>query len=767
MSRDDAPDDARIRVGFEGHFEEIEATKISKKDILPYQPGQPLAVVGKRLDRADAFAKVTGRAKYTYDQNPKGLLYGKIVRCPHANADVKSVDLTAARALPGVKAVVDLSEALRHKSCLYAWDSVAAVAAETEAQAAAAAAAVKVEYDVLPFAVTLDDALAPDAPAVARREQQNVVAQVPRRVPSRERWEAEQKERLAKVEALLAQAEIKVEGTFETPVQIHQSLEPHGHVCAWDGESQLTVHASTQATFAVKDQLGANRAVGAQAVRVLSEYVGGGFGSKFSPEAEGVACALLAKAAGAPVKLMLDRREESTDGGNRPDSRQKMTMALRRDGTIAATKIECWGTPGPGSGGAGANNNIIYALGEVSKREYAVRTNCGEARAMRAPGHPQGVFALEAMMDMAAEALGMDAIELRKKNDSHPIRQAEYEIGKAKIGWDQKRQKTPGAQAGPIKTGVGAASSVWYAAGGEGATVRVRIHKNGAVEARNGAQDIGTGTRTIIGMVVAEELGLELRDVQTFIGDTQDPEGPGSGGSTTAPTVTPAARLAAYRAKEQLCELAAAKLNAAPADLDLRGGQVVRKDGAALPVPMSFKEACALMTDDSIDVSEKRQRNYEGYQGQNAGVQFAEVEVDTETGIVRVKKVVAVADAGKIMNHKLAESQVSGGVIQGVSYALFERRTMDRHKGHMVNADLEMYKIAGPVDCPEIDVHLMDVYNGVNNTNVMGIGEPPNIATAAAIANAVSNAIGVRVKALPITPRAVLTALAEKEATKK
>ncbi|MGE3166707.1 MAG: xanthine dehydrogenase family protein molybdopterin-binding subunit [Planctomycetota bacterium] len=771
------PGMVRIRVGFEGHFRDLDV-RLPDGDVAPYHPDHALREVGKPRDRLDAVAKVTGRARYTYDQNPPGLLHGKILRCPHPNANVRSIDLERARGMPGVKAVLSFAEAFELTSVRFAGDGVAAVAAESEALAAAALAAITVDYEVLPFCVTKEDALKDWAPKVGRGDQENVARifpEIPRRRDGSidEEREAGRREQMAataaEVDALIAAADVSVKGTFETPVQMHAPLETHGVVCNWEGE-RLVCYCSTQATFGVLRELTHPRgSVRASEARVLCEYVGGGFGSKFSAGREGVAGALLAKAAGRPVKLMLDRREEHESVGNRPDSRQELEMAVGANGEIVAFRARSWGTAGTTPSGAGAHNDGIYKLGKIDKVEYGVRTNAGDARAKRAPGWPQGVFALEGLMDMAAAKLGMDPIEFRKRNDDHPIRRVQYDIARQKIGWDEKRSRAPGSQPGDRKRGVGVASSLWFAAGGGGASVLVRVHRSGAVEVRNGSQDIGTGTRTIMGMVVAEELGLELRDVRTFIGDTDDPRGPGSGGSTTAPTITPAARLAGHRAKEQLLNVVAARKGWNPADLTLAGGHVVRRDGPQLEIVMRFADACALLDEDAIEVLaerptlDRRHPNYDGFADTNAGVQCVEVEVDTGTGEVRVLRVVAVADCGKVVNPKLAESQVRGGVVQGVSYALFERRVMDRTKGRMLNADLEGYKVIGPVDCPEVDVTLLDVYMGHNNTHVMGLGEPPIVATAAAVANAVYHAIGVRISSLPITPRKVLEALAAKE----
>lgn len=748
-----ADSEVTIKVGFGDSFRDL-TVRLPEGEIAPYQPGDALAEVGQNRARLDAVAKVTGRARYAYDQRLDGMIYGKILRSPHANADVKSVDVTAARKMPGVRAAISFADVFRTKSVRYAGQGVAAVAADTEQQAIAALEKVEVEYDVLPFSVKLETSMSETSAQVGRGDQQNV-----EEIRSRRRRRGHGTE--DEVMEIIAKSDKRVSGTFRTQVHTHSPLETHGSVCAWE-DDKLVCYASTQATFGFKRELEGRTK--ADSVRVFCEYVGGAFGSKFGAGTEGVAGALLAKDAGKPVKLMLDRREEQTDAGNRPDSLQKIKLGVNKDGEIQGYHVETWGTPGTGTRGAGSNNDVIYKLGTIFKRQTGVRTNTGGARALRAPGWPQGVFALEAMMDKAAEAIGMDPIEFRKKNDFHPIRPAEYDIAKKIIGWDERYKAKPGSDSGVVKTGLGVGSSIWFAAGGRGARCRVRIQKNGSVEVRNGAQDIGTGTRTIMGMVVAEELGLPLDRVKTFIGDTNDPAGPGSGGSTTAPTLTPVARLAAHRAGEELLEVVAERLGVEAGELTLKGGSVVRTDGAALSSPVTFQQACGMIVEDEIDVTESRRANFEGYSGTNAGVQIAEVDVDTETGEVRVRRVAAVADAGKIINPMLAESQVRGGVIQGVSYALFERKIMDSIEGRMVNADFENYKILGAVDCPQIDVEFLDVYMGRNNTNVMGLGEPPIVATAAAVANAVYNAIGVRVSSLPITPKKVLAALAEKEA---
>lgn len=758
----------KIKVGFEGHYEEL-TVMLPDGDIPPYQPGDDLKVVGKSEKRLDALAKATGTAKYSYDQRPTGLLYGAILRCPHANADISMLDTSTAEQMEGVKAVLKAPDVFGSNSCRFAGSEVAAVAATSEAIAEEAIRAIFVEYDVLPFAVTIEDSMKDGAPQVGRADQENVERTHPRIARSRgggideEREKQtidEMRDREKNVDELLSGAPVVVSHTLETQVQTHCPLEPHGVVCEWKDE-RLLCWASTQATFGVLGELSNGRGPVGADTQVICEHVGGGFGSKFSAGREGVIGALLAKGAGAPVRMMLDRRAEQTVVGNRPDSRQVLTMGAKRDGEIVAYRIRTWGTPGTGVGGAGAHNDAIYRLGEIDKVEYGVRTNAGGARAHRAPGWPQGSFGLESMLDEVAREIGMDPLELRKKNDDHPIRMAEYDIAAKRAGWAEKRARE--RDAGPVKRGIGMASTLWFSAGGGGASALVRIHKDGRVEVRNGAQDIGTGTRTIMGQITAEELGVGLADVKVFIGNTEDPRGPGSGGSTTIGSLTPAVRLAAHNAGKELLAAVADRKGWDAATLSLRDGSVVDGDGKAV---LSFSAACALLDEDAIEVLEsrpvlgRRRPNYDGFSDTNAGVQIAEVSVDTETGVVTVDKVTAVADSGKLINPKLAESQVRGGVVQGVSFALFERRTMDRQEGRMVNADMESYKILGSVDCPELDVVMLDVYNGKNNTGVMGLGEPPIVATAAAVANAVAHAIGVRITSLPITPRKVLEALA-------
>jgi xanthine dehydrogenase YagR molybdenum-binding subunit len=366
---------------------------------------------------------------------------------------------------------------------------------------------------------------------------------------------------------------------------------------------------------------------------------------------------------------------------------------------------------------------------------------------------------------MLAEKLGLDPVAFRRKNDQNPVRLAEIEMGATRIGWE-RRNKVAGSGNGHLKRGIGMANGLWYNTGRPGAQVQIKIHMDGSVEVFNGAQDIGTGIRTLIAQITAEELGLAMNGVKVHLGNTDYPFGPASGGSTTTPSLTPAVRSAANAARKKMFELASELLQVpANTELDARDGRIFVKAEPSRAV--DFKRVAGRIAGDTLVVQGDRVKNYQSYRDTVAGVQFAEVEVDTETGQVKVLKVVAVHDCGRAINRLTTKSQINGGVIQGLSYALFEDRLLDRQTGRMVNPNLEQYKIAGALDMPEIDVVIFDVYNGSNNTGAVGIGEPATVPTAAAIANAVYNAIGVRIFELPITPARVLAALAEKKEAAK
>jgi xanthine dehydrogenase YagR molybdenum-binding subunit len=727
----------KTKVGFRGKSKDLEVT-IPDNEPAPWGLDAQLRYVGTDVRRIDGVLKITGRAKYTYDVRPPGMLWGKILHSPWGAAKIKALDLKAAKALPGVRAVHVFKDVGR--PLLYHGDEILAIAADTEEIAEDAIRAVKIEYDRKPVATTVQAAMKDDAPMVFEGEK-NVK-------PGKPTGEK------AKVDAAMKGAAKTVEAVYETQVQTHSALEPHGSTALFEKDGSLTLYVSTQGTFQCKGDAVNFSKLPDDKVRAVAEMVGGGFGSKFSIGRSGQAAIALARETKRPVKVMCTREGEHLTGGNRPSSLQKVKAGLRPDGKFVAYAVEAYGTAGINGGGAGVANPVIYDTGEKWKQESTVVTNGGPAAAFRSPSWPQGVFALESFLDECAHALAMDPLELRRKNTEDEVYLAQWELGAKMIGWD-RRNKVPGAGKGVVKRGIGMASSMWRQMGGPGCEVDVLIHKDGTVEAKNGAQDIGTGTRTLIAIIVAEELGLKPTDIKVSLGDTRWPKGPGSGGSKTAPTVGPAARNAAFLAKKKLLELASAKLDVPASELALRDGRVAGKGKS-----LTFAEAAALIKGEPISVRGARSDNYDSYMKQVHGAQFAEVEVDTETGHVKVVKVVAIQDAGRVINKLLFESQLVGGVIQGISYGLLEDRILDGRYGVQMNADLMMYKIAASMEMPEIVPVAFDVANAGNNCGMMGLGEPPNIPTAAALGNAIFNATGLRLRQLPMTPDKVLAAAA-------
>lgn len=738
-----------------------------------------LKVIGKKVPRLDGRAKVTGAARYTADVRLRGMLYARMVTAPHPHAKVVSIDTSAAEGYPGVRAVhvieriqgnavlLDPAKELQSKYPIvrYAGQPVAAVAAISQRAANEAAKLVKVEYEVLPFVVDMDKASADDAPVVfpapAAQAGDAGGGGGSAGVQQRGNVRGPAGRPRGDVQKGFAEADVVVEGEYRTQVQTHSAMETHGAVADWRADG-LTIYASTQSTVGTRDELADLFGLPRSKVRVVTEYMGGGFGAKFGVGNPGVVAVQLSKTAGAPVKLMLDRHDEHLSVGNRPNSHAKVRIGAKKDGKITAIEGTSWGTAGVGTG-AGVLSPLrsMYTLvANVKTEEYDVFTNAGPGAAMRAPGHPQGCFILEQTIDMLAEKLGMDPLALRDLNDENEARRVERKLGAEKFGWS-KRGK-PGASAGPVKRGIGVAQSVWYRLVDMDSSAQVRIMGDGSVEILSAVQDLGTGIRTVLAQVVAEELGLEPQRVTVHIGDTAFPKGPASGGSMTTSSITPAARKAAHEAKEKMLALIAASLDVPQEQVAFAGGQVSVTGEKAKT--MTFVEAAKQMGVSEVLGHGDRLPEYGGRPVafvSLGGVQFAEVNVDTETGVVKVDRVLAVHDCGRPMNILGIESQINGGILQGISYALYEDRILDRNTGKMVNANLEQYKILGSRETPKIDVHIIEEYTGLTSTDALGIGEPATIPTAAAVANAIYNAIGVRMTELPITPARVLAALAK------
>jgi xanthine dehydrogenase YagR molybdenum-binding subunit len=722
--------------------------------------------VGKRHPRLEGPVKVTGRAKYTQDVQLPGMLHGRMIGAEIPAGEIVSIDTSKAEALPGVRAVWTADS----KIIRFAGQDVAAVAAVSADVARDAARLVKVVTKSKPFTPELREAMRAGAPLVFSETESPVGRDVPKKGnvvgPTRGRRSGGRGD----VGKGFAEADATIEGTYYVPVHTHTALETHGVVASWEGD-QLTVYASTQGVFSVREGLAEALGIDRKNVRVITEHMGGGFGAKLGPSASGTAFAVvackLAKKAGAPVKMMLDRKQEHLCTGNAPSALMTVKIGAKKDGTITALQFTSYGSAGvaPGAGTSGPASALYKNNPNFKAEDYDVFTNTGPAAPLRAPGHPQGAFAVESAMDELADALGMDPLELRKKNESSPVRAAQYDPGAKAIGWERRNKKkgVVSASAGKVR-GLGMANGNWYVfAQDSGISAQLKIHRDGSVELFSGAQDIGTGFRTAMAVVAAEELGIDPSSIAVRVGDTRYPEGPGSGGSVTTNSVAPIVRLAANKAKMQLFEQAAAALDAKPEELVARDGNVFISNEPSKS--LTFKAAAAKMAGEVIDATADRKRQFELFRDDLAGTQFAEVEVDTETGEVRVLKMVSVNDCGFPVNPLTAESQVIGAMIQGASWALLENRIIDRGVGTMVNPNLESYKILSPSDMFEAHSILTPVANLGNNTSAAGLGEPPLVPTLAAIANAVANAIGTRVRELPLTPDRVLAAIASARRT--
>ena len=710
-------------------------------------------LIGKPTPRVDGKLVVTGRAMYTHDIFFKDMLYAKILRSPHASAEITAIDLSAAQSLPGVKAVLKLKEG-RVK---YEGEQVAAVAAVSEKTAEEALNLIKVEYRPLPHVVTPDKAMADGAPRV--RESANV--------------EKINEYSRGNIDRGFAEAEVSIERTYKTAIEIHQTAETHASVAKWD-EDELTVWDSTQAIFSVRDGLAEALGIPETKVRVIKMYMGGGFGSKLDVNEHTIVAAKLARETGRPVKITLSRKDNSLCVGNRPSAQMTIKGGAKKDGTLTALSFRNTTCGGVDSGDQCSEPTIdVYKCPNVKVEEFTVFTNTGAARPTRAPGHVQGTFALEGFLDELAAELGFDPLEFRRKNytasneggtgivySSKGLDKC-YDIGAQKIGWTS-RNKKPGDGQGKKRRGLGMASQIWWGGGVPGTLADIKIHRDGSVEAVSGTQDIGCGTRTYMATVAAETLGLEPQDITVKIGDTVYPWAPISGGSLTAPSVAPAVRDAALKAAEHLKGMAAKKLSVPAADIVIGDKKLYDKNNPDSAI--AFKELVKGLRRQGVFHGERGPMPA-GFAYNTFGAHFAEVEVDTETGRISVLKVVAVHEIGRVLNRLTAESQVIGGVTQGISTALFEERVLDENTGKMVNPNLQSYKIATSMDTPEIVPLFVDLVDPrINNLGNKGLGEPPRIPSSAAVANAVYNALGVHIREIPMTPDKVLKGLRDKEA---
>jgi xanthine dehydrogenase YagR molybdenum-binding subunit len=766
-------------------------------------------LIGKRVSRVDGPEKASGRAKYTYDVHRPGMLFGKVVRSPHAHAKVVSVDTSAAEKMPGVVAVHVIQGP--GSEIQWAGDDVVVIAAVDEPTAADAARLIKVEYEPLPHFV--DDFSEPKGvaestgpltlrdigqmlnselpeqqfvsqvrkrglafkftPEMAQRlkdndEPESVIkalqeAPVKEAQPVTSPYKKESEVLKGDPDAAFKEADVVSEGVYGCPVITHCCLESHGSIAEWTDSDHLFSHISTQNVSGLAGQYAQALKIPEANVHVHQDHIGGGFGSKFGIDRWGRYTAEVSKKAGGkPVRVMLERDAELEVAGCRPSAFAKVKIAAKKDGTITGWQSESWGTGGPGGGGAPPMPYVLTNIPNQRRQHTAVATNIGPARAWRAPNHPQGCLITMGALEDAAAKLNMDPLDFMLKNLNLVTARSEVyhdELLKAAelIGWKQ-HWRPRGQQPGDTPRGLGLAIHTW---GGRGhdSNCELSIHPDGSVNIRMGSQDLGTGTRTAILIVAGDTLGLPIDKINLQIGDNQYPPDGGSGGSTTIGGVSSSTRRAAVDARDQLFAKVAGALNAGPEDLEAVNGNIRVK--SATSRSLSWKDACARLGTQPITVVGKNPGPGDLISSGVGGVVMADVSVDKETGIVKMNKLVCVQDCGLIINMKTAESQVYGALIMGVASTLYEEKIMDSNLGQMLNPNMDFYRLAGIGDVGELVVHMM-TGKGYDERGPIGLGEPPTVGPMAAISNAVANAIGVRVPFLPLTPDRVLAALNQK-----
>jgi xanthine dehydrogenase YagR molybdenum-binding subunit len=710
----------------EGRYEEV--WLVVDEDPLEQWPAGPREIVGRPAARMDGFERARGEATFTADLRLNGMLHTAVLRSPYASARVSRIDLTPALAMPGVHAALGPDEIPQLvDDCNHQGAAVAAVCADTLELARAAVAAIAVDWEVREPLLDPDEAV-----------RRGSLLGEPR---ARERGDYDRG---------LAEADVVVSAEFRTSVVVHNSMETHQAVVQWVADG-VEVHISTQYIWGVRDGIADGLGLPPDKVRVICQFMGGGFGSKNGADDYAFIAAELARRTGRPVKCALTRREEHVAAGNRNATIQRLTAAATADGRLTALGGEFVNAVGWGGWVAGTEGpmQMLYACPNVRTTTYGARINQPPMKAFRAPGFVEGTFGLESLLDELASKLDIDPLELRRRNHAdHDGVEGNAYSGKnllecyrrAEPHWE-RRHAVRARSTETVKRGVGMASQIWYGGGGPPSYAWVRVGSDGRATVVTAMQDIGTGTRTAMAQIAAEELGIPLDHVTVSIGDSaRGPYAAISAGSSTTPSMGPAVRAAAADAKRQILDIA-----------EQRGNR-----------DMPLHEAVSVLESAQILGQGARGPNPTGMQVLTFGVQVAEVAVDVETGEVTVERIAAIHDVGRVINPLGASSQVEGGIIQGVGHTLSEERLHDPATGRILTTAFDAYKVPTIADVPEIVSELIDRPDEhLTNLGSKGLGEPPIIPVAAAVANAIRDATGADVRRVPITREEMLRALRE------
>ena len=740
--------------------------------------------IGKSVPRRDLTAKLTGEAKYAADVQLPGMLIGKILRSPHPHARIVSIDTSAAERLEGVHAVLtpfDISEGkiapdlpILDTEARFVGDEVAAVAAEDEDIALEAVGLLKAEYEPLPFVTDMREALEPDAPPV--HAGGNLVGGEPITLTR------------GSVDEGFEEADVIVEDTFTTPSHSGAALEPRAAVAAWEGE-ELTVWKSTRGIHADRLMLSIALGVPLENIRVMGPHMGAGYGNKDETRLS-VITAELARRAGRPVKIETTREEEFIAGRHRHATITTLRMGVKRDGTVTAvhaTTIMDTGaylSSGPGVvRRAGQGALYLYRCPNVRYDGYLTYTNTPSGGSYRALGAPQGHFALEVMADRAARAVGMDTVEFRLKNhvgiegqpgervtppneimDTQPVEGGTpfssnglrecIEKGAEAFGWHDERDDGAASDGG-VKRGKGMAIFIYRGGPGGRSIARMRLEPDGGLRLVSGVMDVGEGSYTVLPQIAAEALGVDSERVSATFGDTATtPDSPITAGSTATFSAGLAAKQAAEELRERILTAASGALGLPASELEIHDDGIRHPSGAG----MTFGEVAEVAG--AIEVEASVSPGSPDYIVNSFGAHFAEVDVDTDTGQVRVLRYVAAHDSGRILNPRLAVNQVEGGVSQMLGFALSEEMLTDANSGVTLNANFLEHKSPTILEYPDIEVIFADVVDPVGPYGAKALGEPPSIGVAPAVVNAIRDACGIEPRELPATPDRILDLLA-------
>ncbi|MEH1903235.1 MAG: xanthine dehydrogenase family protein molybdopterin-binding subunit [Nostoc sp.] len=726
-------------------------------------------IIGKPLDRVDGRLKVTGEAPYTADVPIENLTYGVIFQSAIANGKIIQIDTSAAAVAPGVVDIVTYEQtpslvkipffppqqpqpSEKDNNIYYDGQHLGIVIAQTLEQAETAVSKIKIIYEEAPLTATM-------ASAEIFEPESIFFGMMPGKITRGD------------VESGKTQADVLVEQIYTTPMEHHNPLEPSATIAMWEGDN-LTLYETTQGISSTQRAIASVLNIPQENVRVISKYLGGGFGCKALLRSHTILAAIASRQVKRPVKVVLTRSQMYTACGHRSQTQQHVTLGATKEGQL--TLINHIGTSltslfddfvEP----VGAATIIMYACPNLEIKYRLARINTGTPTFMRGPGEAPGMFALESAMDELASALNIDPIELRLRNhaDIEPhtglpwstksLKEC-YQKGGEIFGWSQRNPVPRSMRDNHFLIGWGMASAT-FPTNVQTASVKVKIFANGEVKVQSGTQDIGTGTYTVMTQVAAEVLGLP---VQFELGDSNLPKAPMTGNSITVASVSPAVHQAAIAARDKIIQMAIEDPNSLlyksqAEDITVEFGQIFLKQDPSKRD--SYTDILRRHELESLEVTEESSLNPESkqYAKHSFGAIFIEVAVDELLGEIKIRRCVGVYGAGRILNFKTARSQVLGGITWGIGMALMEKTVMDANQGRIVGANLSDYLIPVHADIPNMEVQFVEEHDPyVNALGTKSLGELPIVGVAAAISNAVYHATGKRIRNLPITPDKLL-----------